>query len=101
MVEGIPAFFAAAKYGLSLILIMAVVFAASTILTYVLLCIYSTATLQRIKFGSLERYGEVISGAFIALVGLAFSVFRFYKFCGFRNESRGTSRAAPLVDSLR
>lgn len=75
MVEGIPAFFAAGKYGLSLILIMAVVFAASAILTYVLLCVYSTASLQRIKFGPLERYGEVISGAFIALVGLAFWVF--------------------------
>lgn len=75
MVEGIPAFFAAGKYGLSLILIMALVFAASTILTYVVLCVYSTASLQRVKFGALERYGEVLSGAFIALVGLAFWVF--------------------------
>jgi len=75
MVEGIPAFFAAGKYGLSLILIMAIVFAASTILTYVLLCVYSTASLQRVKFGALERYGEVLSGAFIALVGLTFWVF--------------------------
>jgi ABC-type nickel/cobalt efflux system permease component RcnA len=75
MVEGIPAFFAAGKYGLSLILIMALVFAASTILTYVLLCVYSTAGLQRVKFGKLERYGEVLSGAFIALVGLTFWVF--------------------------
>ncbi|MFM0737259.1 hypothetical protein PQQ51_08450 [Paraburkholderia xenovorans] len=75
MIEGIPAFFAAGKYGLSLILIMALVFAASTILTYVLLCVYSTASLQRVKFGALERYGEVISGAFIGLVGLAFWVF--------------------------
>src|ERR1700720_2680450 len=62
MVEGIPAFFAAGKYGLSLILIMAVVFALSTILTYVLLCVFSTAGLQRVKLGKLERYGEVMSG---------------------------------------
>lgn len=55
MVEGIPEFFAAGKYGLSLIVIMAIVFAASTILTYVLLCVYSTASLQRVKFGKLER----------------------------------------------
>jgi ABC-type nickel/cobalt efflux system permease component RcnA len=75
MVEGIPAFFAAGKYGLSLILIMAVVFALSTILTYVLLCLYSTAGLQRLKFGKLERYGEVISGVFIAVVGLTFWLF--------------------------
>jgi hypothetical protein len=75
MVEGIPAFFAAGKYGLSLILFMAVVFAASTILTYVVLCVYSTASLQRFRFGALERYGEVLSGVFIALVGLAFWVY--------------------------
>jgi nickel/cobalt transporter (NicO) family protein len=75
MIEGIPAFFAAGKYGLSLIVIMALVFAASTILTYVLLCVYSTSSLQRIKLGAVERYGEVLSGVFIALVGLAFWVF--------------------------
>ncbi|MEX3943554.1 hypothetical protein AB4Y44_29205 [Paraburkholderia sp. BR10937] len=75
MIEGIPAFFAAGKYGLSLIVIMALVFAASTILTYVLLCVYSTASLQRVKLGALERYGEVLSGVFIALVGLAFWLF--------------------------
>jgi len=74
MVEGIPAFFAAGKYGLGLIAIMAVVFALSTIATYVLLCAYSAAGLQRIRLGALERYGEVLSGAFIALVGLAFWV---------------------------
>jgi hypothetical protein len=75
MVEGIPAFFAAGKYGWSLIIPMAFVFAASTILTYVLLCVYSTTSLQRVNFGTLERYGEVLSGAFIAMVGLAFWVF--------------------------
>jgi ABC-type nickel/cobalt efflux system permease component RcnA len=72
MVEGIPAFFAAAKYGVGLIAVMAVVFAASTISTYVLLCVYSTAGLQRMRLGAFERYGEVMSGAFIALVGVAF-----------------------------
>ena len=72
MVEGIPAFFAAGKYGIGLIVLMAVVFAISTIATYVLLCVYSTAGLQRVRLGAFERYGEVLSGAFIALVGLAF-----------------------------
>ena len=72
MVEGIPAFFAAGKYGIGLIVVMAVVFAISTIATYVLLCVYSTAGLQRVRLGAFERYGEVLSGAFIALVGLAF-----------------------------
>jgi hypothetical protein len=74
MVEGIPAFFAAGKYGIGLIGVMAVVFAMSTIATYVLLCVYSTAGLLRVQLGAVERYGEVLSGAFIALVGLAFWV---------------------------
>ncbi len=72
MVEGIPAFFAAVKYGIGLIAIMAAVFALSTIATYVLLCVSSTAGLERLRFGALERYGEVLSGGFIALVGVAF-----------------------------
>ncbi len=72
MVEGIPAFFAAGKYGVWTIVMMAVVFAISTIATYVLLCTYSAAGLQRVKLGAFERYGEVLSGAFIALVGVAF-----------------------------
>ena len=72
MVEGIPAFFAAGKYGLGLIVAMALVFAISTIATYMLLCLYSTAGLQRVRLGAFECYGEVLSGAFIALVGVAF-----------------------------
>ncbi len=72
MIEGIPAFFAAGKYGLGLIAAMAVAFGISTIATYVLLCVYSTAGLQRVNLGSFEKYGEVASGAFIAIVGLVF-----------------------------
>jgi ABC-type nickel/cobalt efflux system permease component RcnA len=74
MVEGIPAFFAAGKYGVGLIILMSVVFAATTIATYVLLCVYSVAGLRRVSLGPLERYGEVLSGGFIALVGLVFWV---------------------------
>lgn len=72
MVEGIPAFFAAAKYGVGLIIVMSLVFAATTIATYVVLCVLSTAGLRRVSLGPLERYGEVLSGGFIALLGLAF-----------------------------
>jgi hypothetical protein len=75
MVEGIPAFFAASRYGFGLIIAMAMVFGMSTIAAYVLLCVYSTEGLQRVSFGAVERYGEVSSGAFIALVGLIFWVF--------------------------
>ncbi len=74
MVEGIPAFFAAGKYGIGLIVVMSLVFGLTTIATYVLLCVYSTAGLQRVSLGPLERYGEVLSGMFIALVGVAFWV---------------------------
>jgi hypothetical protein len=74
MVEGIPAFFAASRYGLSLLVVMAVLFAASTIATYVLLSTYAAAGLQRFRLGPVERYGEVISGGFIALVGLIFGL---------------------------
>ena len=51
---------------------MSVVFALSTIVTYVVLCVTSAAGLQRVNLGAFERYGEVLSGAFIALVGVAF-----------------------------
>ena len=72
MVEGIPAFFAAAKYGAGLLLVMSVVFALSTIGTYVLMCVGSMTGLQKVTLGPLERYGEVISGVFIAALGLVF-----------------------------
>jgi hypothetical protein len=74
MVEGIPAFFAAAKYGIGLIILMVAVFALSTISTYVLLCVQATAGLHRLRLGSFERYGEVLSGAVIVLVGLIFGL---------------------------
>jgi nickel/cobalt transporter (NicO) family protein len=72
MVEGIPAFFAAGRFGIGLIALMALAFAASTIATYMLLCVYSVAGLQRLRLGAFERYGEVLSGSFIVLVGVAF-----------------------------
>jgi hypothetical protein len=53
----------------ALITFMAIMFI--TIVTHVLLCVYSTAGLQRGRPGAFERYGEVLSGAFIALVGVA------------------------------
>lgn len=72
MVEGIPAFFAAGKYGAGLIILMAILFAVSTIATYIFLCVYSHQKLNHVQFPAFERYGEVLSGAFIALIGLVF-----------------------------
>jgi hypothetical protein len=74
MVEGIPAFFAAARFGIAIIGVMSIIFAVSTIATYVALCVYSTKALTRITFGPLERYGEVLSGAIVAVVGIVFLV---------------------------
>ena len=74
MIEGIPAFFAASRFGAALIVLMAVVFAVSTIATYVTLCVVSSEGLRRVSLGPFERYGEVMSGVFIVLVGAAFWV---------------------------
>lgn len=74
MVEGIPAFFAASRYGATLVIVMSIAFAISTIATYVVLSVYSASGLQRIDLGPVERYGEVISGGFIAAIGVAFGL---------------------------
>ena len=74
MVEGIPAFFAAAKYGAGLLAVMSACFAVSTIVTYVALCTWSGAALQRLNLGAFERYGEVLSGAVIAAIGALFLI---------------------------
>jgi hypothetical protein len=52
--------------------VMAACFAVSTIVTYVVLCVYSHAALETVRLGPLERYGEVISGAVITIVGIVF-----------------------------
>jgi hypothetical protein len=74
MIEGIPAFFAASKYGIGLIIPVAILFAMSTIATYVILCVYATAGLRSLEFPAFERYGEVLSGSSIALLGAVFLI---------------------------
>ena len=74
MVEGIPVFFAAAQYGAVLLALMAAVFALGTSATYVALCVASSAGAQRLRLGAVERYGEVLSGVVIALVGVMFGL---------------------------
>jgi len=70
MIEGLPLFFAASTAGPTLIAVMAGVFAAATIATYVVVTTAAALGLQRVSFGAAERYGEVLSGVFVALVGL-------------------------------
>jgi ABC-type nickel/cobalt efflux system permease component RcnA len=77
MIEGLPAFFAAGKYGIGQIVVMSIVFAVSTIVTYVVLCVGSVAGLERVNLGPLEHYGEALSGLFIAGVGVVFWIWPF------------------------
>jgi hypothetical protein len=49
------------------------------------MCGYSTANSPRAGFGKLERYDEVLSGAFTSLVGLAFWVFAVLRGCADKN----------------
>lgn len=70
MIEGIPAFLSASTKGLSVLACMAVVFGISTIATYVAMCVAGVRSLQRVSLGPFERYGEVLSGLFVAAVGV-------------------------------
>src|SRR5665213_1069099 len=72
MIEGIPAFFAAGQYGIGLLIIMALVFATATIATYIILSVYSAKGLEQFRFRRFERYGEIVSGVLIAVVGVVF-----------------------------
>lgn len=74
-IEVIPAFFAASRYGAGLLAGMAILFAVSTIGTYVALSVTSARGIQRLNFGRFERYGEVFSGAFIAVLGIVFLLY--------------------------
>lgn len=70
MIEGIPAFLAASTYHPQLLLTMALVFAASTILTYVVFSVVALRGVQRRGLGAFERYGEMLSGIVVALAGI-------------------------------
>src|SRR5262249_31718009 len=52
---------------------MSLVFAGGTIATYVTLSVAALLGLGRVGMGRFERYSEVLSGGFIALVGLVFA----------------------------
>ncbi len=70
MIEGIPAFLAASTYHPQLLVTMAIVFAAATIVTYVALSVTGLRGVQRQGLGTLERYGEMLSGLVVAAVGV-------------------------------
>ena len=70
MIEGIPAFLAASTYRPQLLITMAVVFAAATMATYVTLSVAGLRGVQRRGIGTLEKYGEMLSGIIVALAGV-------------------------------
>jgi hypothetical protein len=70
MIEGIPAFLAAATFGVGLLAVMALVFAAATVTTYVVTCAAGVASLQRSRSSTFEKYGELLSGGLVAAVGV-------------------------------
>jgi len=70
MVEGIPLFLGASTKGPVLLATMALVFAVATIATYVATCLAGMRGLRFASLGPLERYGEELSGLFVAAVGV-------------------------------
>jgi len=68
MVEGIPAFFAASRYGVALLVLHGGRVRGQDDHHLCRLVHNSTAGLQRVRLGLLERYGEVIPGVSISLV---------------------------------
>lgn len=72
MLECIPLFFAAGRFGTGLLVAMGALFSVSTIATYVVLCLISASGMERLNLRGLEEYGEVLSGLFIAALGLVF-----------------------------
>lgn len=75
MIEGIPAFFSASRFGIDLLVVMVIVFAACTVGTYITVTVTSLRAIRDIDLGPIEKYGEVLSGAFIALLGVIFLLF--------------------------
>jgi hypothetical protein len=75
MIEGIPPFFAASRFGAGLLTTMTIAFAASTITTYIVVSVASARGIRNLSLGPVERYGEVVSGAFIAVLGVVFFLF--------------------------
>ncbi len=71
MFEGLPAFLAASTHGAALVVVLALVFAAATIGTYVVTSVTALAGLRRLSLGPLERYGEVLSGLIVVLIGIS------------------------------
>jgi hypothetical protein len=65
MIEGIPAFFAAGQYGLWLLIIMALVFAAATISVYIVFSVYSAKGLKLAGLSDMAKSSAVRSSRWL------------------------------------
>jgi putative Mn2+ efflux pump MntP len=77
-VEALPVFFGAARFGLWFVVLVAFLFAVSTIATYVALSVAARRGLSMLRLAPLERYGEVLSGTVVALLGAIYFVLDFF-----------------------
>jgi nickel/cobalt exporter len=68
--EAIPIFFAAAAYGLTSSLLAIGVWMAATLGTMLAVVLVSLLGLRRLRMDAFERYGELVAGAVVLLMGL-------------------------------
>jgi putative Mn2+ efflux pump MntP len=78
-IEALPVFFGAARFGAAFVLVVALIFAFSTIATYVALSVAAHRGLAVVRLGRFERYGEVLSGIVVAVLGVAYFAQRFIR----------------------
>jgi hypothetical protein len=71
-IEVVPTFLAAAPLGIVAFIALSLVFSITTIGTYVVTCVLSVAGLEQFRYAAVERYGEVISGVLVSVIGVVF-----------------------------
>ena len=73
-IEVVPTFLAAAPLGIAAFLALSLVFSITTIGTYVVTCVLSVTGLEQFRYAPVERYGEVISGVLVCVIGVVFLI---------------------------
>ena len=73
-IETVPTFLAAAPLGIAALVALSLAFSITTIGTYVVTCVLSVAGLEQFRYAPIERYGEVISGVLVSIIGVVFLI---------------------------
>jgi len=73
-IETVPTFLAAAPLGIAAFVALSLAFSITTIGTYVVTCVLSVAGLEQFRYAPIERYGEVISGVLVSIIGVVFLI---------------------------